>query len=294
MIVRTGALLLALTCAGAAAQEPMVFPGANSRETYFTIHNLRAAHSLSTGRGAKVGILDHTFGVDVHPGLYAGGESFNSGRWAEGYRTGSSHGYWMALVLREIAPDAEIFALGTSNPEDEAAKVNAMVRAIEWAIAHDLDVLTYSDRRFSPALRPRLDSAVSRAHDAGIVTTFIHYPHPGNLLPGWIGPRTGDDEREPDLNILHYDYTVVWPLRVQRWESGDRSRIGDHPFLSISATSPVAAGLVALLRSLDPGLSPEECRRILVESARPLTFERMTGARVPDAYQAVHRVAERR
>lgn len=274
------------------AQDVLVFPGANSRETYFSMHNLRAAHDLSRGRGVKVGILDHTFGVDVHADLYAGGESFQTGRWASGYRTGSSHGYWMAVVLREIAPEADIYALGTSNFDDEAAKVDAMVRAIDWAIEHDLDALTYSDRTISPELRPRLDEAVSRAHRAGIVTTFIHYPHPGNLLPGWIGPRSGDYEREPDLNIFHFDYTTVSPRRIQRWESGDKERIGDHPFLSLSSTSPVTAGMVALLRSLDPSLTHEDCRRLLQEASRPVTYQGMTGARVPDAYLAVRRVAD--
>jgi len=73
--------------------------------------------------------------------------------------------------------------------------VDAMVRAIDWAIEHELDVLTYSVQRFSAATRPRLDSAVDRALAHGIVTVFIHYPHLGNVLPTWLGPVSGDDER---------------------------------------------------------------------------------------------------
>lgn len=286
------ALLLFLAPGALTAQEMLVFPGANSRETYFSMHNLGAAHELATGRGVKVGVMDHTFGVDVHPDLYAGGKTFQAERYAEGYRTGSSHGYLMALVLREVAPGVEIYALGTSDFDDEGAKVDAMVRAIDWAIANGIRVLTYSDRRFSPDVRPRLDSAVARAHDAGIVTTFIHYPHPGNLLPSWIGPRSGDDERDPDLNIFHYDYTSISYKRVRRWQSGETTRIGDHPFLSLSSTSPVTAGMVALLLEVDPSLSPEDCRRILMEASRPVTFEKMTGPRVPDALRAVQHAAD--
>jgi subtilisin family serine protease len=289
-------LVVALHLIGpvAGTGQVLVFPGANSRETYFSMHNIHAAHALSRGAGVRVGIMDHSFGVDVHTALYAGGETFQDERHHEAYRRGSSHGYWMALVLREVAPEVEIYALGTSDPDDEAAKVGAMVKAIDWAIAHRLDVLTYSDRRFSAAFRPALDSAVNRAHAAGIVTTFIHYPHPGNLLPGSIGPRSGDDGREPDLNIFHYNYITVSPARVARWEASDRQHPGDHPFASMSGTSPVTAGLVALLRSVEPTLGPEDCRRLLQEAARPVTFEGRTGPRVPDVYRALRDLTDRR
>ncbi len=297
-----GTVILALTTAFApfagahpvAAQSRVyVFPGANSRETYFSMHNLRAAQAVSRGAGVKVGILDHGFGVDLRPDLYAGGATFQTGDYVESWHRGSSHGYWMALVLREVAPEAEIYALGTSDFGDEAAKVDAMVRAIDWAVAHDLDVLTYSDRRFSPELRPRLDSAVARAHRAGVITTFIHYPEAGNILPTCICPLSGDDEREPDLNIFSYDYTTVSPFRIDRWEESDKRRYGDHPFFSMSSTSPVTAGMVAMLRSLDPTLSGDDCRRILQETSRPVTFEGRTGEHVADAAAAVWAVAER-
>jgi hypothetical protein len=118
------------------ADTVLVFRGANSHETYFTMHNIRAAHAITKGKGAKIGILDHSFGFDVHPGLYAGGQPFQADDWAQTFHERSHHGYWMALVAHEIAPEAEIYALGTSS-SDERVKVDAMVKAIDWAIAHD-------------------------------------------------------------------------------------------------------------------------------------------------------------
>ncbi len=271
--------------ASAEPPEVLVFPGANSRATYLSIHNVREAWEMARGAGVKVGILDHSFGFSVHPGLYAGGRSFQTDDWAQSFDTVSHHGYWMASTLHELAPEAQIYALGTYS-SDEGAKVDAMVRAIDWAIANHLDVLTYSANRFSPAVRPRLDSAVDRALAAGIVTTFIHYPHPGNLLPTWLGPRTGDDEREPDLNILQYDYQVIFPQRYGEWmRRGPAS--GYVPFLSLSSTSPVAAAFVALVRSARPGLAPAEVKRILRETARPLTFEGRRAERTVDVAAAL-------
>jgi len=268
----------AITQAVLTAHAPatLYFPNANSRPTYFTLHNVHDAWTISKGSGVKVGILDHSFGYDVHPGLYAGGKNFQTGNWGESFNNVSHHGFWMASTLREIAPEVEIYALGTYS-SDESDKVDAMVRAIDWAIDHDLDVLTYSAARFSPENRTRLDSAVDRALMKGIVTTFIHYtfihyPHPGNLLPTWLGPRTGDDEREPDVNILHYDYSVVFTKQYADWMQHGTGA-GYRPFLSISSTSPVTAGFVALLRSVRPDLKPKEVKRILMETSQTTIFE---------------------
>gem|GEM_PF-2470714 len=263
------------------------FPEANSRPTWHSVHNLSEAHRMSRGAGVKVGILDHSFGFSRQDGLYAGGQNFQTGEWGESFDTVEHHGFWMACALKEVAPEAEVYALGTYS-SDEGAKVEAMVRAIDWAIEHDLDVLTYSAARFSPGVRPQLDEAVERAHAAGIVTTFIHYPHPDNLLPTWIGPRSGDDEREPDVNILQYDYSVIFTARYVEW-LGKGAESGYRPYLSISSTSPVTAGIVALLRAVRPGLDPGDCRRILMETGRPFTLEGMTGVRTVDAAAALQR-----
>lgn len=263
----------------------LYFPDANSRPTYFSIHHFKEAWSVSKGEGVKVGILDHSFGFQVHEGLYAGGRSFHTDDWGESFDSVSHHGYWMARAIKEVAPAVEVYALGTYT-SDEAAKVDAMIRAIDWAIENDLDVLTYSARRFSPELRSKLDEAVDRALARGISTTFIHYPHPGNTLPTWLGPISGDDEREPDLNILQYDYSVVFTKQYAEWmEEGSES--GYRPFLSVSSTSPVTAGAIAILKAIRPGLTPGQLKRLLIETSYEMEFEGMTSGRTMDIWAAV-------
>jgi hypothetical protein len=186
----------------------LVFPGANSRETYFTLHNIKAAQLLSKGNGIKVGILDHSFATELHPKLYAGGKNFVKDN-EELLTKKEWHGYWMATVLREIAPEVEIYALNTYVFDGLAARAEAMAKAIDWAIEQKLDILTYSAEAFKGEPRKILDNALDRAHKANIITTFIHTGHPGNILPSglWSG---NDDGREPDVNVLHYDYSVVF------------------------------------------------------------------------------------
>lgn len=73
----------------------LYFPNANSRPTYFTIHNVHEAWAISKGEGVKVGILDHSFGYDVHKDLYAGGRNFQKGDWGKSFNKESHHGFWM-------------------------------------------------------------------------------------------------------------------------------------------------------------------------------------------------------
>jgi hypothetical protein len=109
--VRVAAILLAgaftaacQTGAGVYESAPPVvhFSNANEWETYFSLHNIKAAQLHSQGQGVKVGILDPSFGYDVHPGLYEGSMDFLN--QSDQLHKVSWHGYWMAATLKEIAP----------------------------------------------------------------------------------------------------------------------------------------------------------------------------------------------
>jgi hypothetical protein len=267
----------------------LVFPNANSRATYASLHRIREAQEISRGRGVKVGILDHLFGTRLHAELYAGSGNFLGESEAWKLTDVDEHGYWMALTLREIAPEAEIYALNAADPQDDVKRARAIAKAVDWAIDQKLDVLTYSHRPFSPESRAIVDPAIAKAHSAGIVTTFIHYPLPGNLLPGpLLDPH--EEERAPDVNVLHFDYSVLFPFEYAKYKRGEKTWY--RPFLSISSTSPVLGGVVALMRSLRPGLTPVECREILRSSSRSSSFGGKGISNVLDAAAAVARVRQ--
>jgi len=97
------------------------------------------------------------------------------------------------------------------------------------------------------------------------------------------------NRREPDINILHYDYNVMMVRRYLEYLSSgeeDRARL-TPPFLSISSTSPVTAGFVALMKSVRNDLPPAEYKRILMETSRNLIYRGEDCPRVPDIYEAV-------
>jgi hypothetical protein len=83
----------------------------------------------------------------------------------------------------------------------------------------------------------------------------------------------------------------VFTQRYAEWlESGSKS--GYRPFLSVSSTSPVTAGFVAMLKSVAPTITPEECRRVLVETSRPMDFEEHRSRRVVDVAAALSSVTQ--
>ncbi|WP_313128512.1 peptidase [Anaerocolumna sp.] len=226
-----------------------------SRDSYDLIHNIAEAHKFSKGKGIKVGLLDWGFGYLKHSGLYTGGVDFSNNIF--NFNNVSEHGYWMTNALREVAPECETYALGTYIHNSENKWVDSLINAIDWSIENNIDILTLSHQKITNINRAKFDEAVNRAIDKGIVTTFIHYDNPNNILPDGLFANT-EEERKPDLNIFHYDYNGF--------------ANGNPPYLSISSTSPVVAGFVAILKSINNNLSPSEYKDLLINTSKSISY----------------------
>lgn len=244
----------------------------NSRDTYFSIHNISEAHQITKGEGVKVGILDNSFAISHFNNLFAGGIDFGNNQ--KSLEKEQGHGWQMAATLREIAPECEIFALNISMG-NEAKQVDSIIAAIEWAVQNDLDILTLSQAEISEQNRDRLDAAVNKAVENGIVTTFIHYDNPVNLLPYSVTPyHEGEYSRTPDINVYHYDYNCIWSAQIQAFENRNMppDSGNDIPYFSFSSMSPVTAGFVALLMSIDSSLSPAQYKQILIDTSYAMDY----------------------
>lgn len=267
----------------------ITFNNANTRETYDTIHNIKEAHIISKAKGVKIGILGKYFGYDVHDDIYSDGRDFVNENKA--FRKIDEHGYWMALTLKEIAPEAEIYALNVRS-RDRDKEADAIVRAIDWAIENDIDVLTYSADAFSNKNRKKIDTAVNKAIENNIVTTFIHYSNPKNILPfGLTSYKAGIYERQPDINIFHYDYNSLRLMGYKDYmkekNKGSHNTRDNIPYYSYSSMSPVLAGFVAILKEVNGNLSPKEYKDILIKTSHEYEFEGKKISRVADIYKAV-------
>jgi hypothetical protein len=158
----------------------------------------------------------------------------------------------------------------------EKDTVAAMIKAIDWSVLNGIGILTYSGAQFSDESAAALDVAVDRALTRGIITTFIHYDNPGNIKPDgfFTYSETDTGHRAPDINIFPYDYnTLLTSVYLRYTGLKDTPQSGnDIPFFSISSTSVVTAGFVAILRSIDPSLSATVCKQLLVSTSRPLAY----------------------
>lgn len=252
----------------------IAFANANSRDTYFTIHNVKQAQSISKGKGIKVGILDHCFGYEQHKDLYSGAVDFINSPYA--LNKSNEHGYWMANTLKEIAPECQVYALNTAASMDEDKRVTAMINAIDWAIKNHIDILTYSQSPISDKNRKRFDEAVNKAVKNNIVTTFIHYDNPNNIWPGQMVDlkHLEKGKRQPDFSILQYDYNTLRTDTYEKYKKlkSNISDGNDIPYYSVSSTSPVTAGFIAILKSINNKLTPDEYRQILKKTAYKTTF----------------------
>jgi serine protease len=138
---------------------------------------------VTKGSGVKVGIIDTGIDVD-HPalrGAYRGGYDFVHNDSIPDDESSGGHGTFVAGVVLQVAPEAEIYALKIFGKED-FFETSDLVRAIDWAIAHHLDVLNMSfalETQFDNARR-----ALDRAEAAGIIvvaaagnaSSWVDYP----------------------------------------------------------------------------------------------------------------------
>lgn len=275
------------------APRAVTFADANTRETYETVHHIREAQKTATGKGIRVGVLDKYFGFRKHASLYSGGKDFVND--AEAFEEISEHGRWMTTTLKEIAPGVEVFALNVRTGDGEK-EADAVVNAINWAIEQKLDVLTYSAQPFESKYRVKIDNAVKRATQHNLVTTFIHCPLPENMLPGGLLPDDmGGNSRTPDLHVYHFDYNTLLLFMYEKYEkireSGGQPRSGDEiPYFSISSTSPVLAGIVAMMMEVNRNLPPDEYKQILIRTSKEFEYKGRTIDRVVDAPRALEYV----
>ncbi len=264
------------------------FGDANTRDNYNTYHKISNAHKYATGKGIKIGVLDKYFGYAHNFDLYTGGKDFLNN--TSDFDEIGEHGLWMSTTLREIAPDASIYALGVRSSNRTKEK-EAIIQAIEWAIENEINVLTYSGPAFRLEDRPVIDSVICIAISHGIITTFIHYDLSENILPyGFFSQEAESYQREPDINIFHFDYNVLLIPRYEKWIKSGRTqtdRIGDLPYFSFSSMSPVLAGIVALVLEIKPGLTGTEIKKILNETCYQLEYDKKLINQVADAEAAV-------
>lgn len=227
---------------------------ANSHDNYFSVHYINQAWKYGSGKGIKIGILDHLFGENILNNYHTV-KSFTSNNESQKI---IGHGFWMASTLKEIAPDCDVYALSVYD-FNEDIMTNAIIEAINWSIENEINILTFSQARLSLKNREKLDPYIDKAYENGIAVIFLHNPNNNNFLPSKIDPVIENIINDPEINIYDQDYSVILRGNV------DINGFVDSPkdFKSISSKAVVLAGIISIMQEANPNTTLDQIRNAL-------------------------------
>lgn len=203
----------------------------------------------TAGRGVRIGVIDSgVFPGHPHIGPIAGGAALlpdggvdeQTAAWID--RLG--HGTAVTAAIQEKAPAAEIHAVRVFHT---ALKTSAatLVRAIDWCIDRELDLVNLSLGSTNPAHEPAFAAAVARASRASVLLVAARQAgedlcYPG-ALPGVLGVDLDWDIPRDRYALRIEDGTAIC------WASGyPRPVPGVAPSRNLSGVSFAVANVTGL------------------------------------------------
>jgi len=251
-----------------------------SRTNFITFSRIDKAQSYSRGEGTKVAICDWLF--DLRGGeaskKYLNPTSMIPGQPVADEEPG--HGEWMAELVHQTAPACKIIPI-RAHAED-ADFEQYLIKGIRYAADHGAVAVTSSMGTLK--LTEELRAAVDYAESKG--TLFI------NVHPIRKSPRVREEMDEKILctGVVAVPWHPAWPdarRDVYVWPYALTPTYKDGWGYSIGP--PIIGGVVALMKSANPALTPRELKAIIVETASA-----RDGFRVLDAQAALQVAIQRK
>lgn len=238
------------------------------------------AWALSKGASVTVAVIDWQF----DPNAEVAAKFVFATSMVPGERMGDLkpwHGAWMVDIVHRIAPEARIIPI-IGRSLKHAGYQESLVEGIRYAAEHDAVAVTSS---MGPVNRSEvLSAAVDLAEQRG--TLFVNV-HPENLAAKGEKFRmcgTGEcDGRIVHAGVVSVPEHVVKPhpsRDVYTWPYDLDAKFEDG--WGFSNGPPIVGGVIALVKSANPRLSPAQTRQLLVQTA----YDR-EGFKVLDAEAAV-------
>lgn len=228
-----------------------------AKTNFISFSKIDKAQNLSRGEGVKVAICDWCFDLRGQASnKYVDAASMVS---SEPIGAGNPwHGEWMAEIVHQTAPDCKIIPIRARAFEAKKRDYQPyLINGIRYAADHGAVVVTSSmgPLRMTKALRDALAYADSKG------TLFINV-HPiykmksdvtnSNILcTGVVSVPWHRAYREPGRDIYVWPYMLTHHL-LDDW--------------GYSVGPPIVAGVVALMKSANPSLTPSQIKEIIVKT----------------------------
>ncbi|MCH9001771.1 MAG: hypothetical protein IIC02_04285 [Planctomycetes bacterium] len=250
---------------------------------FLNMLNCQKAWKITRGQGAVVVVSDQGFHLQ-HPELVGRIETTAEfGPVSLNAFFQNFHGTDMCRIVLAVAPEAKIMpVLCSARPnrdrnENVASLAENIARSFQFAAEKKADAISASSME-SLNDDTNLLAAIRRAVDRGVMVSWFHYPlrYPGVLRPSFTYLQTWRGEKA----IGFADRFVTDPP-------------GFHPVeieAGLSGTAPQAAGIVALVRSVNSKLTPQEIETLIFENSTPIG----QGIFIPDAHAIVSAAARTR
>lgn len=250
-----------------------------------------------TGKGVKVAVIDT--GITPYKDLkVSGGVSFVD--YTDSYLDDNGHGTFVAGVIASrrnnygllgIAPGVELYAIkvldqnGQGNEED-------LVKAIEWAIANDIDIINISFGSTEDSQEVR--KAIKKAWQSGIVIVGAAGNLGGDGKQSVTTPASyaevisvgaiDHDNVRLDFSSYGAKLDFMAPgVDVVGWAIVDQFVVGN----GTSAAAPHVTGAIALLKEYAPDLTPNQVVHALKKNAVDLGQKSEYGYGLIDIYQTI-------
>ena len=234
--------------------------------------NLQKAWEISKGKNVTIAITDQGFHIN-HPELVHKIENkAQFGPLGFDEPKQNFHGTDMSRIALSVAPESRIVLLLCS-AQDTIDMNNNLAENISksflFAKENKLAIISSSwGGNFIDY--PNVLTAIREAVDSGVVVSWFHYPneYPGVIRSDIIFPSNSSERRLCFADRFLTDPAGFHPVEI---EAG------------LSGTAPQAAGIAALIKSVNPQLSPKEIKDLIINNSTPIG----KGIYIPDAYQSV-------
>ena len=234
-----------------------------AKTNFITFSKIDKAQTISKGEGAKIAICDWLFDLRgqatnkyVEAASMIPGESVGADKpW---------HGEWMAEIVHQTAPACKIIPIRARTKEDDYEQY--LIKGIRYAADHGAVAVTSSMGPLDET--EELREAVEYAENKG--TLFINV-HPIGKYGNWEEGKTEPDQTDRRI-VCSGPVSVPW--HPARSEYGRDIYVWPyaltHHFLDdwgCSVGPPIVAGVVALMKSANPSLTPQQIKQIIVKTA---------------------------